>query len=101
MVVSNLFLTLCTVEKNEIRDEKLALKANNEKIEQQLKTLTASPAGYLPAHPVGYLAAANKMAVFPGYGFVPTWQYLPPSVQILLRIMSLGPQQRSVFFFIL
>ncbi|XP_039017774.1 transcription factor bHLH104-like [Hibiscus syriacus] len=78
-------------EKNEIRDEKLALKANNEKLEQQLKTLTASPAGYLPAHPVGYNAAANKMAVFPGYGFVPMWQYLPPSVQDTSQDHELRP----------
>ncbi|KAB2061967.1 hypothetical protein ES319_A10G122300v1 [Gossypium barbadense] len=66
-------------EKNEIRDEKLVLKANKERIEQQSKTLNVSPARYLPAHPAGYHAATNKMAVFPGYGLVPMWQYLPPS----------------------
>ncbi|XP_038994994.1 transcription factor bHLH104-like isoform X2 [Hibiscus syriacus] len=78
-------------EKNEIRDEKLALKAHKGKIEQQLKTMTASPAGYLPAHPVGYHAAANKMAVFPGYGFVPMWQYLPPSVHDTSQDHELRP----------
>ncbi|KAK8661515.1 hypothetical protein V6N13_091114 [Hibiscus sabdariffa] len=68
-------------EKSEIREEKLILKANKEKIEQQLKTLTVSPSGYLPAHPTGYHAAANKMAVFPGYGLVPMWQYFSPSAR--------------------
>ncbi|MBA0780182.1 hypothetical protein Gotri_004321 [Gossypium trilobum] len=78
-------------EKNEIREEKLVLKANKERIEQQLKTLNVSPAGYLPAHPAGYHAAANKMAVFPGYGLVPMWQYLPPSARDTSQDHELRP----------
>ncbi|XP_017975289.1 PREDICTED: transcription factor bHLH104 isoform X2 [Theobroma cacao] len=68
-------------EKNELREEKLVLKGNKEKIEQQLKTMTIPPAGYLPAHPAAYHPGASKMAVFPGYGLVPMWQYLPQSAR--------------------
>ncbi|PPD98506.1 hypothetical protein GOBAR_DD04466 [Gossypium barbadense] len=78
-------------EKNEIREEKLVLKANKERIEQQLKTLNVSAAGYLPAHPAGYHAAANKMAIFPGYGLVPMWQYLPPSARDTSQDHELRP----------
>ncbi|XP_039038543.1 transcription factor bHLH104-like [Hibiscus syriacus] len=67
--------------KNEPRAEKLVLKANKERIEQQLKTMTVPPTGYVHAHPVPYHPGANKMAVFPSCGLVPMWQYLPPSVR--------------------
>ncbi|XP_022760253.1 transcription factor bHLH104-like isoform X2 [Durio zibethinus] len=78
-------------EKNELREEKLVLKANKERIEQQLKTMTISPAGYLPAHPAAYHPGANKMAVFPGYGLVPMWQYLPPSARDTSQDHELRP----------
>ncbi|KAH7857597.1 hypothetical protein Vadar_014419 [Vaccinium darrowii] len=69
-------------EKNELREEKIVLKEDKERIEQQLKAMTVSPPGFLPApHPAAaYHAAANKMAVYPSYGYVPMWQYLPPNV---------------------
>ncbi|XP_021899523.1 transcription factor bHLH104 isoform X2 [Carica papaya] len=66
-------------EKNELREEKLVLKADKEKIEQQLKAMVVPSAGFMPTHPAAYHASANKMAVFPSYGFIPMWQYLPPS----------------------
>ncbi|XP_022739889.1 transcription factor bHLH104-like isoform X2 [Durio zibethinus] len=78
-------------EKNELREEKLLLKANKEKMEQQLKTTTIPPAGYLPAHPAAYHPGANKMAVFPGYGLVPMWQYLPPSARDTSQDHELRP----------
>jgi len=64
-------------EKNELREEKLSLKVDKERMEQQLKAMPVSHAGYMPAHP--YHAGPNKMPVFPNYGLVPMWQYLPPS----------------------
>ncbi|XVF28624.1 hypothetical protein REPUB_Repub15cG0046200 [Reevesia pubescens] len=78
-------------EKNELREEKLVLKANKDRIEQQLKTMTMPPAGYLPAHPAAYHPGANKMAVFPGYGLVPMWQYLPPSARDTSQDHELRP----------
>ncbi|KAA8527757.1 hypothetical protein F0562_035374 [Nyssa sinensis] len=67
-------------EKNELREEKFILKADKERMEQKLKGVTVSPAGFMPAHPAAYHAGANKM-VFPSYGLVPMWQYLPPSAR--------------------
>ncbi|KAL6526605.1 hypothetical protein OROGR_015695 [Orobanche gracilis] len=61
-------------EKNELREEKLALKADKERIEQQLKMLGLPPTGFM--YPP---AGTNKMPMFPSYGYVPMWQYLPPS----------------------
>ncbi|XP_020223011.1 transcription factor bHLH104 [Cajanus cajan] len=70
-------------EKNELREEKLVLKADKERIEKQLKGMAVAPAGFM-APPVAAAAAAyqagmNKMAVYPNYGYIPMWQYLPPS----------------------
>ena len=72
-------------EKNELREEKLVLKADKERIEKQLKALPVAPAGFM-APPVAAAAAAyqagvNKMAVYPNYGYIPMWQYLPQSVR--------------------
>ncbi|XVE65857.1 hypothetical protein DITRI_Ditri08aG0033000 [Diplodiscus trichospermus] len=80
-------------EKNELREEKLVLKENKERIEQQLKTMTIPSAAYLPAHPAAYhpIPGANKMAVFPGYGLVPMWQYLPPSARDTSQDHELRP----------
>ncbi|KAL4565665.1 hypothetical protein LXL04_029768 [Taraxacum kok-saghyz] len=64
-------------EKNELREEKLVLKAEKAKVEQQVKALTNHhpPHGFMTPH------AASKMPVFPGYGYIPMWQYLPQSAQ--------------------
>ncbi|KAL6953976.1 hypothetical protein U1Q18_030236 [Sarracenia purpurea var. burkii] len=78
-------------EKNELRDEKLVLKEDKERIEQQLKARTASSAGFLPTHPAAYHVGANKMAVYPSYGFVPMWQYLPSSTLDTSQDQNLRP----------
>ncbi|KAI3829077.1 hypothetical protein L1987_03191 [Smallanthus sonchifolius] len=68
-------------EKNELREEKLVLKAEKAKIEQQVKSMTNNlpPPGFMTPHPAAFQAGANKMPVFPGYGYIPMWQYLPQS----------------------
>ncbi|XP_030533893.1 transcription factor bHLH104-like [Rhodamnia argentea] len=69
-------------EKNELREEKLSLKADKERMEQQLKAMTVPPAGFVPPHPAtAYHAGANKMPVFPSYGYIPMWQYMPPAAR--------------------
>ncbi|KAL2242648.1 transcription factor bHLH104 [Sesamum indicum] len=78
-------------EKNELREEKLVLKADKERIEQQLKTMAIPPSGFMPAHPSIYQTGANKMAMFPGYGLVPMWQYLPPSARDTSQDHELRP----------
>ncbi|OIT35488.1 PREDICTED: transcription factor bHLH104-like [Nicotiana attenuata] len=77
-------------EKNELREEKLALKAEKERMEQELKA-TATPASFIPPHPAAYQPAVNKMAVFPSYGYVPMWQYLPPSSRDTSQDHALRP----------
>ncbi|KAK7243065.1 hypothetical protein RIF29_37849 [Crotalaria pallida] len=69
-------------EKNELREEKLVLKADKERIEKQLKGFSIPPAGFMPPPPVAaYQAGMSKMAVYPNYGYIPMWQYLPPSTR--------------------
>ncbi|KAL2469694.1 Transcription factor bHLH [Abeliophyllum distichum] len=72
-------IRILKAEKNELREEKLVLRTDKERMEQQLKAMPLPPAGFMPAHPPVYQAGANKMPMFPGYSFVPMWQYLPPS----------------------
>ncbi|XP_031392316.1 transcription factor bHLH104-like [Punica granatum] len=70
------------VEKNELREEKLTLKADKERMEQQLKTMSIPPAGFVPTHLAAYHhPVVNKMAVYPSYGLIPMWQYMPPSAR--------------------
>lgn len=78
-------------EKNELREEKLILKADKEKLEQQLKVTAMPTGGYLPTHPAAYHAGLNKMAVYPSYGLMPMWQYLPPSSHDTSRDHELRP----------
>ncbi|XP_075516503.1 uncharacterized protein LOC142551255 [Primulina tabacum] len=66
-------------EKNELREEKLVLKENKERIKQKLKSITVPSTGLIPAYPPAYQAGANKMSAFPSYSFIPVWQYLPSS----------------------
>lgn len=76
-------------EKNELREEKLVLRMDKEKIEQQLKTMAAPfppttnfmpmPAHLHPHPPMYPTGGVNKMPMFPSYGLVPMWPYLPPS----------------------
>lgn len=81
-------------EKNELREEKLVLKADKERIEKQLKSMPMAPAGFM-APPVAaaaaYQAGVNKMAVYPNYGYIPMWQYLPQSARDTSQDHELRP----------
>ncbi|CAH8385421.1 unnamed protein product [Eruca vesicaria subsp. sativa] len=73
-------------EKTELREEKLALKAEKEKTEQQLKSMMVPPStGFMPPF------NQNKMAVYPSYGYMPMWHYLPQSVSDTSRDQELRP----------
>lgn len=76
------------MEKNELRDEKMRLKADKERLEQQVKAMTI-PTGYMP-HPAAIHAAAaafaaqtqaasNKAAQMAGYPGMAMWQWMPPA----------------------
>ncbi|KAL6189489.1 hypothetical protein ACLB2K_040877 [Fragaria x ananassa] len=81
-------------EKSELREEKVVLKADKERLEQQLKAMTIPPSGFMPAHPAvpaAYHPGASKMAVYPSYGMIPMWQYLPPSTRDTSRDHELRP----------
>ncbi|XP_022147685.1 transcription factor bHLH104-like [Momordica charantia] len=78
-------------EKNDLRKEKIILKEDKERIEQQLKSVAIPPPGLIPGHPAAYHAAPGKMAVFPGYGLIPMWPYLPPSVRDTSQDHELRP----------
>ncbi|KAK4770090.1 hypothetical protein SAY87_030622 [Trapa incisa] len=69
-------------EKNELREEKQLLKADKERMEHQLKIMSIPPTGFIPTHPGGYHPPVmSKMAVYPSYGLIPMWQYMPPSTR--------------------
>ncbi|OIW07693.1 hypothetical protein TanjilG_30770 [Lupinus angustifolius] len=70
-------------EKKELREEKLVLKADKEKIEKHLKGFSIPHAGFMPPppHVAAYQGGMNKMAVYPNYGYIPMWQYLPLSTR--------------------
>ncbi|KAI3469749.1 hypothetical protein Pfo_026412 [Paulownia fortunei] len=78
-------------EKNELREEKLMLKADKERMEQQLKTMSVPPTGFMPAHPPIYQTEVKKVPMFPSYRFVPMWQYLPPSARDTSQDHELRP----------
>ncbi|MFS7926078.1 hypothetical protein Hanom_Chr04g00292771 [Helianthus anomalus] len=59
----------CIEEKKELREEELVLKAEKAKMEQQVKFMTP--------HPAACQAEGTKMPVFPGYAYIPMWQYSP------------------------
>lgn len=71
-------------EKNELRDEKQRLKADKEKLEQQVKA--TSTQGFL-AHPTAMSTAfatqgqvsSNKLIPFVGYPSIAMWQFMPPA----------------------
>lgn len=86
-----LLLILQQAEKNDLRKEKIILKEDKKRIEQQLKSVVVPPPGLIPGHPAAYHAAPGKMAVFPGYGLIPMWQYLPPSVRDTSQDHELRP----------
>lgn len=78
-------------EKNELREEKLMLKADKERMEQQLKAMNIPGTGFMPAHPTVYQAAVNKVPTYPSYGFVPMWHYMPPSARDTSQDHELRP----------
>ncbi|KAF9677712.1 hypothetical protein SADUNF_Sadunf08G0136000 [Salix dunnii] len=78
-------------EKTELREEKLMLKADKEKMEQQSKAVAVPSPRFMPTYPAAYHAAANKMPVFPSYGLMPMWQYLPPAACDISRDHELRP----------
>ena len=78
-------------EKNELREEKLVLKTDKERMEQQLKSMAVPPAGFMHAHPQVYPAAPKQMPMYPGYSLVPMWQYLPPSARDTSQDHELRP----------
>lgn len=85
---------LWQAEKNELREEKLVLKADKERLEKQLKGMAISPSGFVPTHPAvpaAYHPGASKMAMYPSYSLVPMWHYLPPSVRDTSRDHELRP----------
>ncbi|KAJ0478648.1 putative leucine-rich repeat domain superfamily [Helianthus annuus] len=61
-------------EKNELRGEKLVLKAEKAKMEPQVKSMMP---GFKTPHRAACQAEGTKTPVFPGYGYIPMWQYLP------------------------
>ncbi|KAK1321139.1 Transcription factor ILR3 [Acorus calamus] len=76
-------------EKIDLRDEKMKLKADKERLEEQLRVLSAAPAGYMP-YPVAYhavnmaaftaqtqAAAANKTGHYYAFPSVPFNQLMP------------------------
>lgn len=80
-------------EKSELREEKIRLKADKEKLEQQLKAVTLPP-GYLPhssavqaaaaafaaqAQAAAVSSACKPLAPTPIYPNLATWHWLPPS----------------------
>ncbi|XP_024463694.1 transcription factor bHLH104 isoform X1 [Populus trichocarpa] len=78
-------------EKTELREEKLTLKADKEKMEQQSRAVAVPPPRFMPTYPAAYHAAANKMPVFPSYGLMPMWRYLPPAACDTSRDHELRP----------
>ncbi|KAF3776263.1 Transcription factor [Nymphaea thermarum] len=80
------FCSICLAEKNELREEKVKLKADKERLEQQMKAMMM-PGGFLP-HAGALQAAFATQAQFPGpkpmpfigYPGLPMWQFLPPAL---------------------
>ncbi|XP_062217958.1 transcription factor ILR3-like isoform X2 [Phragmites australis] len=93
-------------EKNELRDEKVSLKAEKERLEQQFKSISVAPTGFVPHfphptafHPTAFTpfappqqAPGNKSApipaTFPGMAM---WQWLPPTVMDTTQDPKLWP----------
>lgn len=85
------------MEKNELRDEKMRLKADKEMLEQQVKVLTtAPPTGFMP-HPMafhptiahsappftpinGHSPGMKPATHFGPYPQMAMWHWLPPGI---------------------
>ncbi|KAG9153822.1 hypothetical protein Leryth_005936 [Lithospermum erythrorhizon] len=70
-------------EKTELREDKQRMKAEKEKLEQQLKTMNAQPSFTLPAMSAAFApqaqAAGNKLVPVISYPGVAMWQFMPPA----------------------
>ncbi|RZS08130.1 hypothetical protein BHM03_00039084, partial [Ensete ventricosum] len=91
------------VEKNELREEKMRLKADKDRLEQQIKVLNVPPAGFFP-HPIAFhpatapaafvpqfQAPADKTTPFSGFPGMAMWQWLPPAVMDTTQDPKLWP----------
>lgn len=87
------------MEKNELRDEKIKLKTDKERLEQQLKAMNMAPAGYMP-HPMVFHPAvfapqgqtpATKSSSSPAFPSVPMWRWLPPALVDTTKDAKLWP----------
>ncbi|KAL0305884.1 UNVERIFIED_CONTAM: hypothetical protein Sradi_6005700 [Sesamum radiatum] len=82
-----------STEKNELRDEKLKLKAEKEKLEEQVKALSL-PSGF-SVHPLPVPAPfaapspllSSKLVPLFRYPGIPMWQFMPLLQLILQKIM--------------
>jgi len=63
-------------EKNELKEEKLQLRARKESMELKMKSI----AGFVPVQPAMYRSGGNKVMAFSGYGGLPVWQWISPAV---------------------
>lgn len=74
-----------------LRDEKTELKAEKERLERQMKTISLPAAAFMPhlsaihsatasVFPAQGQPGANKMAAYPGFPGVAMWQWMPPAV---------------------
>ncbi|RWW12977.1 hypothetical protein GW17_00023331 [Ensete ventricosum] len=94
---------ICAVEKNELREEKMRLKADKDRLEQQIMVLNVPPAGFFP-HPIAFhpatapaafvpqfQAPADKTTPFSGFPGMAMWQWLPPAVMDTTQDPKLWP----------
>lgn len=79
------------MEKHELRYEKSLLRAEKERMEELVKALSISTAGYVPAPPAAYQAGVSKLMAFPSYGAIPMWQWIPPDVCDISKNHELRP----------
>lgn len=92
------------MEKNELREEKMKLKADKEKFEHRIKAISLPPACFMP-HPLAYHPAAapassanvhapsDKAAHFaahPGMS-MGMWQWLPSAAMDTTKDTNLWP----------
>lgn len=67
------------------------MKAEKEKIEERVKTMSMVPGVYIPPHPVAYHPDVNKSIAFPSYGTFPMWQWMPPAARDISKDHELRP----------
>nr|XP_019705512.1 transcription factor bHLH104 isoform X2 [Elaeis guineensis]XP_019705513.1 transcription factor bHLH104 isoform X2 [Elaeis guineensis]XP_019705514.1 transcription factor bHLH104 isoform X2 [Elaeis guineensis] len=78
-------------EKHELREEKSLLRAEKERMEDCVKALSISTAGYVPTPHAAYHVGVSKLIAFPSYGAIPMWQWIPPDVRDISKDHELRP----------